>query len=315
MQFERIKNVIDIPTIQSKVVTIIGAGGSAPLIENLTRCGVQHWKLVDLDIIENANISRQGHSPADIGMPKVHAVANKIWEINPEAVVDCFPEDFTKLSDEEIRESFGSSDLFIFATDSFAAQSRGNEVALLLNASAIWIGLYPGGAGGEVVFWHPDLECCFRCLCSGRYQAQQQAAQQGRSLDPPSDGATIFDIQLLDSIAGHICLGLLTRGCENRFGQLIDQLGDRQFIQVGIRPDFRINGKDVIRKHLGVDAECPSLFAWNSIALSDPDEGNAYCPDCETYRGITFSRSAEGSSGSIRVRTEQGHQKKSTTVN
>ncbi|QDV48423.1 HesA/MoeB/ThiF family protein [Gimesia fumaroli] len=315
MQFERIKDVIDIPTIQSKVVTIIGAGGSAPLIENLTRCGVQHWKLDDPDIIENVNIARQGHSPADIGMPKVHAVANKIWAINPAATVDCYPEDFTKLSDEEIRETFGNSDLLIFATDSFAAQSRGNEVALLLNTSAIWIGLYPGGAGGEVVFWHPDRECCFRCLCSGRYQAQQQAAQQGRSLDPPSDGATIFDIQLLDSIAGHICLGLLTRGCENRFGQLIDQLGDRQFIQVGIRPDFRIKGKDVIRKHLGVDANCRSLFAWNSIALSDPDKGNAYCSDCKRYRGITFSRSAEGSSGSVRVRTEQDRQKKSTAVN
>ncbi|QDT45710.1 putative adenylyltransferase/sulfurtransferase MoeZ [Gimesia alba] len=304
MQFDRIENVVNIPTIQLKEVTIVGAGGSAPLIENLTRSGVQHWKLVDPDIIENVNISRQGHAPDDIGMSKVEAVANKIRAINPETTIECFPIDFTMLCDDEIRESFGDTDLFILATDSFAAQSRGNEVALLLNTSAIWIGLYAGGLGGEVVFWHPELDCCFRCLCSGRYKAQSKANEEGRSLDPPSDGATIFDIQLLDSIAGHLCLGLLTRGNDNRFGKLIDQLGNRQFIQVGISPGFRINGNDVIRKHLGVDENCQSCFAWNSIALSDPAQGNDYCPDCEKYRGTLFPSLSHGV-GSMRVRTDQ----------
>ncbi|QDV48502.1 HesA/MoeB/ThiF family protein [Gimesia fumaroli] len=307
MQFARIENVIDIPTIQNKVVTIVGAGGSAPLIENLTRCGVQHWKLIDPDMIENVNISRQGHSPADIGIAKVNAVANKIRAINPGATVECFPIDFTTLNDDEIREAFGDTSLFIFATDSFAAQSRGNEVALLLNTSAIWIGLYTGGLGGEVVFWHPELECCFRCLCSGRYKAQEKAKSEGRSLDPPSDGATIFDVQLLDSIAGHLCLGLLTRGSDNRFGKLIDQLGDRQFIQVSISPDFQINGKDVIRKHLGIEENCSSYFAWNAIALSDPDQGNECCPDCETYRGIKFWPPLHGAPSSVRIRTDQSH--------
>lgn len=288
MRFDRIKNAIDISTIQTKTVTIVGAGGSAPLIENLTRCGVQHWKLVDPDIIENVNISRQGHSPDDIGMTKVEAVAKRIRAINPDATIECFPIDFTMFRDDEIRESFGNSDLFIFATDSFAAQARGNEVALIVNASAVWIGLYRGGLGGEVVFWHPELECCFRCLCSNRYKAQEKAIEEGRILDPPSDGATIFDIQLLDSIAGHLCLGLLTRGNDNRFGKLIDQLGDRQFLQVGTSPDFRVNGDDVIRNQLGVDENCQPFFAWNTISLSDPDKGNEYCPDCEKYRGCQF---------------------------
>ena len=238
-------------------------------------------------------------------MPKVHAVANKIRAINPNATVECFSIDFTTLSDDEIRESFGDSDLFIFATDSFAAQSRGNEVALLLNASAIWIGLYAGGLGGEVVFWHPELECCFRCLCSSRYKAQEKAKNENRSLDPPSDGATIFDIQLLDSIAGHLSLGLLTRGSDNRFGKLIDQLGDRQFIQGSISPDFRVNGNDVIRKHLEIDESCPAYFAWNTIALKDPDQGNEYCSDCAKYRGIEFMPPLHGMTASMRLREKQ----------
>ena len=298
MQFDRIKNAIDISKTQTKVVTIVGAGGSAPLIENLTRCGVQHWKLVDLDTVDDVNIARQGHSPADIGLPKVEAVANKIRAINPDAIVECFSTDFTTLSDDEIRESLGGTDLFIFATDSFAAQSRGNEVALLLETSAVWIGLYAGGLGGEIVFWHPKLDCCFRCLCGKRYTAQEKAAEEGRSLDPPSDGATIFDIQLLDSIAGQICLGLLTRGSDNRFGQLIDQLGDRQFLLVSNSPDFRVNGSDVIRKQLKVGEECLPYFAWNTITLSDPRGGNDYCPDCENIRNHRF---LDGSGISLRL--------------
>ncbi len=295
MQFDRIENVIDIPTIQTKVVTIVGAGGSAPLIENLTRSGVQHWKLVDPDIISGVNIPRQGHAPDDIGLTKVDAVAQKIRAINPAATVECYPIDFTTLSDEEIHEVFGETDLFIFATDSFACQARGNIVALLLNTPAIWIGLYAGGLGGEVVFWHPDLDCCYRCLCSSRYEAQQKANEQGESLDPPSQGATIFDIQLLDSIAGQICLGLLTRGTDNRFGKLIDQLGTRQFLQVGISPEFRVNGNDVIRKHLGIDENCQPYFAWNTIALSDPAKGNDYCSDCDKVRGHSFTQGIAGS--------------------
>ena len=302
MQFERIEKAIDVPKTQTKVVTIVGAGGSAPLIENLTRCGVQHWKLVDLDTVDDVNIARQGHAPADIGLPKVEAVANKIRAINPSAIVECFPIDFTTLDDDEVRRSFGETGLFIFATDSFAAQSRGNEVALILNTSAIWIGLYAGGLGGEIVFWHPKLDCCFRCLCSKRYAAQEKAAEEGISLDPPSDGATIFDIQLLDSIAGQICLGLLTRGSDDRFGQLIDQLGDRQFLLVSNSPDFRVNGSDVIRNQLGVEEECLPYFAWNTIALSDPRGGNDYCPDCENIRKHHF---LDGSGISLRMKPKK----------
>jgi hypothetical protein len=80
----------------------------------------------------------------------------------------------------------------------------------------------------------------------------------------------------------------LTQGANNRFGQLIDALGQRQFVQVGLTPDFSVHGKDVIRDHLGVSRDCDAFFAWNSIALRDPDAGQLSCPDCEEYRGHRF---------------------------
>jgi hypothetical protein len=124
-----------------------------------------------------------------------------------------------------------------------------------LNIPAVWIGLYAAGLGGEVIFWHPGIRACYRCLCARRYEAHQQAETSGASLDPTSHGATIFDVHLIDAIAGQIAIGLLTAGSDTRFGRLIDELGDRNFIQVQLDPHFQIGGREVIREMLSVPAD------------------------------------------------------------
>lgn len=215
-------------------------------------------------------------------------VAAAIRRINPDARVDCLPINFLKMTDDEIDAYLRRTDLFIFATDRFAAQARGNEVALRLGTPAIWIGLYAGGLAGEIVWWAPQVDACFRCLCSKRYEAQAKAGQRGESLDPPSDGCTIFDVALVDSIAGMVAIGLLTRGSQNRFGRLIDGLGDRNFLQVQLDSGWTFGGRDVVREQLGVSADCPAFFAWNTIARSDPDRGQLHCPDCTRFRGHQF---------------------------
>ncbi len=217
-----------------------------------------------------------------------------IERINSEAEVVSLTRDFTAMTDEEIDATFGEINLFIFATDRFAAQARGNQVALRLGVSALWVGLDRGGRAGEIIFWHPELDACFRCLTPKRFEAQANARARGELLDPPSDGATIFDIQLLDAIAGMLALGLLTRGSDNRFGQLIEKLGDRNFLQIKIDPDWMLQDRDVVREQLGIAEECDSYFAWNTIVRRDPDRGQLPCPDCERFRGHTFQGTKAG---------------------
>src|SRR5207249_2199483 len=96
--------------------------------------------------------------------------------------------------------TFGDADLLLLAADRFEAQARGNQAALLLGKPAVWVGLYRGGLAGEVIFWHPDLAACYRCLCEKRYAAHEAAGAGSSSLDPPSTGTTVFDVQFLDSI-------------------------------------------------------------------------------------------------------------------
>jgi len=275
MDFNRISSVIDVATLQTRKVTILGAGASVGLILDLTRCGVIHWQLVDPDRVGVENMQRQGHDPSNVGQAKVDAVQARILDINPTAIVETVPHDVIDWTTQETHELFARTDLFIAATDSFPAQAFVNQMALRLNVPAVFIGLYAGGLGAEVVWIDPArLDCCFRCLCSGRYEAQQTALSGGESL--------------ADAVAGQLVVGLLTQGAENRYGRLIEQLGDRQFLQFSLSPDFAVNGRDIVREKLRVPQDATSYFAWNSLAIADPDNGQLPCPDCEQLRGHAF---------------------------
>jgi molybdopterin/thiamine biosynthesis adenylyltransferase len=280
--------VIDFDKMQASEITLVGAGASADLAVALARCGVGKFNLIDPDRVAMLNISRQGHYADEVGRLKVEAVAAAIRRVNAAARINCLPVDFLAMTDEQIDAVLGTTDLFIFATDRFAAQARGNEVASRLNKLAIWIGLYAGGSAGEIAWWAPHIDACFRCLFAKRYAAHAQAAEAGRSLDPPSDGCTIFDVSLLDSIAGMLAIGLLTRGSDNRFGRLIDQLGDRNFVQVQLDPQWKLNGRNIVREQLGIADDCQAFFSWNAIVRADSDRGQLPCPDCERFRGHQF---------------------------
>jgi molybdopterin/thiamine biosynthesis adenylyltransferase len=287
MDLSRIADVIDVQQAQAATVAIFGAGGSAGFATNLTRSGVTRFKLWDHDPVSLANVARQHHDTTDVGSLKVDALAAAIRRINPHADVATVTDNFMDMDADKLDRVLANCNLLVFATDRFAAQAAGNALALRLNVPAIWIGLYAGGTGGEVIFWHPAIDACFRCLCRKRYEAHAAAAPQ-QSLDPASDGCTIFDVTLLDAIAGMLAIGLLTRGSDNRFGRLIDRLGNRNFIQVQLDPAWDCGGTNPVRKYLGVQDDCPAFFAWNTIVRADPDEGKLPCPDCEKFRRHSF---------------------------
>jgi hypothetical protein len=179
--------------------------------------------------------------------------------------------------------------LFIFCVDNLPANARGNQVALQLGTPAVWSGLYPEGKAGEVVFWTSNHASCYRCLCSHRYAAWEK----GQAGVTASDGADILAVQLLDSITGMIALGLLTQGAANRYGRLIEQLGDRQFLQIKIDPDWSWNGRDIVQEKLQIPAGNDAYFSFCSVARRDPDPGGQ-CLDCRQYRTATVSCNGQG---------------------
>jgi molybdopterin/thiamine biosynthesis adenylyltransferase len=272
-------SVINVAMLLEKCVTVIGLGGGANLVRNLVRCGVRRLKLCDMDTVSKENICRQEHMADQIGMPKADALAAELRRINPDVEVEIFNRNFCDLSDAEIDLHFGATDVFVFCVDNLAASARGNELVRRLGRAAVWSGLYPRGGGGEVVFWRPGIPWCYRCLCAARYAA----AERGQLPPTPSDGADILSIQLLDSIAAMLVIGLLTAGSDDRYGRLIEQLGDRSFLQIKIDPAWTIRGVDPVAKYLGLPEAIDTYAGFCTVARRDPDGGRLPCPDCARF--------------------------------
>jgi hypothetical protein len=255
--------------MQASRVTSVGA--PVGLTYDLARSGVGAVDLIDFDRISASNPARQDFYSTDIARHKIEAIAENLRKINPDIEVNPYELDFCSISPEEIEQCFGDTDLFIFATDFFPAQARGNTVALRLNKPAIWIGLYRAGLAGEIIYYVPGVTpACYRCICRSRYNAFSKG---GASVT--SDGGNIFDLHLVDSIAGQVCSGILNRGADNRYGPLIGQLGNRNLLQVKIDPNYKLNGRDIFKQYLGDD---PANFSFSTIALSMEREVD--CPDC-----------------------------------
>ena len=279
MNFDRIRMSIDVDRTQQSHIAVVGGGYG--LAQDLVRCGVGEVTYIDFDRVDATNPARQDFNSTDFGQYKAQAIATSLKCINPAVEVNCLIRDFCELSQEEIDLHLGQIDLLIMATDFFPAQARGNLEALRLRKPAIWAGLYRAGRAGEIVFWSPETTpACYRCICSSRYRAfEAQAAGAGNQTHIPSDGGTIFDLRLLDAVAGPIALGLLTAGADNRFGRLVQQLGNRNLLQVKSDPTYKMGDKDIFAEHLG---NSPANFSYTTIALAmDPERD---CPDCARHR-------------------------------
>jgi tRNA threonylcarbamoyladenosine dehydratase len=91
---ERLYGVSGAAAIRSAHVAVVGIGGVGSwAAEALARSGVGELTLIDLDHIAESNINRQIHALAStLGQAKVHAMAERIGQINPRCKVHCVDE-------------------------------------------------------------------------------------------------------------------------------------------------------------------------------------------------------------------------------
>lgn len=282
----RIQSVLDVATLSEKRVTIIGTGGGLFLASCLIRSGLRRFRIVDPDRVDDVNLCRQFFTLADIGRLKVEAAKEKLLAVDPVADVEIYPLDVTKLSEEEEGAIFADSDLVLALTDNHAAQSITSELAIQNGCEFMSVGIYPGGLGGEVFRMRRNDPACYREMFPHRFVQHKAANAEGKSLDPTSNGAPISVGTLIDSIACDIALGMLTAGADNRYGRLMDQLGNRQLLVITIDPAWENSpGRDLVRNELGIAPSNPFYVAYNTIAMSAAsDSAIEPCSDCEKYR-------------------------------
>jgi sulfur carrier protein ThiS adenylyltransferase len=101
--------------VQSVKIGIAGCGGlGSNCAFNLVRSGIVKLKLVDFDIVEAANLSRQFFFCNQIGMPKPDALAENLKRINPALELDLVKE---KIKAENIADIFKDCRIIVEALD------------------------------------------------------------------------------------------------------------------------------------------------------------------------------------------------------
>ena len=75
--------------LRQQTVGVVGLGsGGGYVALALAMSGVQKFILVDDDILEAVNIVRHVADSRYVGQPKVEAVADLIWQRNPDAIIE-----------------------------------------------------------------------------------------------------------------------------------------------------------------------------------------------------------------------------------
>ncbi|UOY05012.1 ThiF family adenylyltransferase [Muricauda sp. SCSIO 64092] len=285
MNYDRIKDSVDIALLERSHIVVVGAGGAKHLILNLARSGVGQLTILDIDTVDDTNIVRQGYDQADIGRYKVDALKEKVQRINPDVTYRGITDNFLEMNTEQLDSIFEDADMILMLTDAFSAQSFGNIVSLSYLKPALWAGWYAKSRTAEIFFQIPGFTpACFRCAVSSRYKANEQ-----KQVVVSSQCNTIFHSELLDSLIGLLTLAILHRNSTDMtkesvrfFHSLLNDDGslDWNFLQFKAHPE---GGNPLFDRNFGALGKRASNFVshWQQV---EPELKPAYpydCPDCQ----------------------------------
>ncbi|MGI8467323.1 MAG: ThiF family adenylyltransferase [Pyrinomonadaceae bacterium] len=291
--FKRVENAYDLNYLSDCRVVVFGTGGAADFIENIVRAGVGQIILVDKDTVSESNLATQQTYLCGVGRPKVECIAERLLQINPQALTVAIPrwlnddfddEELAELLADEIQGRKPTRTLLCGLTDNFYAQARINRLALQFGVPSLCAQVYKEGRGAEITFTYPGVTpACHRCILSSRYRA---FLEQNYQNEVTSHGTPIFATARLNAIKGFIALGLLHHGTDHpRWGNLLKRIGNRNLVQLRMDPDFTDTlGFDIFDRTFDGANTSRLLFdeaIWVEQKAECPANGyDYYCPDC-----------------------------------
>jgi len=237
--FSRNKGILEVDTLASKRVLIIGLGsfGSQIAIE-LAKAGVGNFALMDFDRVELHNLARHTCGTQDLGRLKTDAISDAIQAKNPYAKVDKFDININEHLDV-LNEQVNNCDLVIVATDN--NQSRFNISEALLKAKKVGIfgRAITRAEGGDVFRYHPGGPC-YNCLIGlnviqtsqeevSSEEAGRRAGRIAAYMSPDDVNAVVqvglsADIQPICNMMIKLALVELSRGTQSGIASLEDDL-------------------------------------------------------------------------------------------
>lgn len=142
----------------------IGAVGAAA-VESAARAGVGRVTVIDRDVVEESNLSRQflfAAQDAAAVTPKAVAAANRLREIAPELRVDAVVAD---LDHRNARRTLAGHDLIFDGSDNFETRLLVSDTARALALPSVYAACV--GEEGLVALSRPGVTPCLRCYLGG----------------------------------------------------------------------------------------------------------------------------------------------------
>jgi len=170
-------------------VLIIGAGGLGSWAsELLARSGCGTIRLVDDDVVDWSNLSRQGmYTESDVinQTPKAVAAAARIAQINSNVNVETI---ISRATAANIAELGTGADVIIDGTDDWASRFLLNDFSISSGIPWIFAGVVQ--VQGHVMTIIPGKSACLRCVYETPPTKQSEMAMKASASPPPktSDG-------------------------------------------------------------------------------------------------------------------------------
>lgn len=249
--FSRHRGLLDSASMEASGVIVCGCGSVGSLAAlDLARSGVGRFLLVDEDLLSIENLCRHQCGLADVGRRKVDAVADRIRQINPMAVVQVAAMPLEQL-DPAVVAAFSDADTLMLAcADSRRADRYAARLAARLHLPFLSIGLWERAFAGELFYWHPDQNMpCYSCALEGLDQAIPNRPQpQRRFYSTETDLEALafqpglaIEIAHVTQIGLKLALDLLNRNVPSYVPRLLGHLS--QYTLVCNTNDPRIGGE------------------------------------------------------------------------
>jgi len=248
-------------SISEKQIAIVGCGSVGSFIgDELARSGVMNFTLVDPDTVEWPNITRTVYGSGDIGIEKVEALARHLKSIFPDIRCSNYACELQDFGDQLI-ETFERFDLVIAAVDDPKANGLLDRLCYALAIPTVFVGIYKGAKGGEVIAVSPPLTPCFGCATGGTRTAlsdlvNYQDIQRNRDYGTNKLIAEIAlgsDIHFVCNAAIKICLSIVAEKGEALHNFIYSQIEQGiHYLMLGTEPSYYIfpsTHKDAIGQH------------------------------------------------------------------
>lgn len=172
-------------------VAVVGLGGTgSAIVYQLSRLGIDHYILIDWDIVDRTNLNRiYGATEADVGCKKAIVAERVIREVRSGAEIVSIAADVTT---KGVGRRLVDADLIFCCTDSHASRDQLNRVAYKYMIPVIDMGVVIQKAEGKPLFYGaqatmigPSLPClwCMDRLDSQRIRHELMTPEQ-RKADP-----------------------------------------------------------------------------------------------------------------------------------